>query len=217
MKNLSFIAAAAFAGLTAHAAHANGLNIGEPIEACVSADVTTAVAAYYKGHPGVTLNSAAQDLNIPELNVATAAPDSRRVAAKVTAEQVKDIWTSIDGWGAKTAVRLLFTMGGKQLMDFPSLVPTRQADLQDGWLDIYADDGAGVHGHLWLGRVDTVHAVDLAGSDGERTRAISFYAPEGHLIMGVYASIAGEDFDSKAVKGFERTRKAIAALPQLCS
>lgn len=93
----------------------------------------------------------------------------------------------------------------------------RQEDLDDGWLDIYADNGDGVHGHLWLEPIRTVWAVDLPAKEtGGHTRAISFFLPDGNLAISVYATLGSKKFDPAAIAGFERTRALLETMPRLC-
>lgn len=189
----------------------------QEVDICANNKDVRQVQAYLENAPGTPLHLASQALDIPEARVATSLPAESRVSVEVTPDQLKDIWTSIDQWGLKAAVRLVFTLGGQHIADFPSLIPMRQADLDDGWLDIYADNGDGVHGHLQLSPVKTVHAVETPGENGELTRLIGFYHADGSLSIGVYSSIAGEKPDPAAVKGFEATRELLKTLSKVCN
>lgn len=185
-------------------------------ELCASSKEADRVRAFYEEFVGAPTPIPGRRLDMPEARVVTALPAENSIGALTTPEQVKDIWTTIDEWGEETFVHLVFTMGGQHVYDFPSLVPVRQEDLQDGWLDIYADNGDGVHGHLWLEPIRSVHAIDIPGPDDDRTRAINFYTLDGNLAIGVYASISTKDFDQAAVDGFAKTREFIASLPKAC-
>lgn len=193
------------------------LNSYVEVPLCASPEDVERVREAYEQMPGEPMTIIAGHLKLPEVQVTTALPKENSIGTKTTPEMVKDIWTSIDQWGADTEVRLMFTMGGQHAYHFPSLVPMRQEDLDDGWLDIYADKGDGVHGHLWLKTIRSVHAVDIPGPDNERLRAISFYTSDGNLAIGVYASRTHKKFFSKAaVEGFAKTWKLIASMSRAC-
>lgn len=194
----------------------SALNVGKAVDFCPSDKDSKRVIAMYKELPGAPMPILARRLHLPEVQVTTSIPAANRISAKVTPDQIKDIWTTIDAWGEKTQVRLIYTLGGNHVYNFPSYIPMRQEDLDDGWLDIYADNGKGVHGHLWLDPIHSVHAVDIEDSDGEHTRSISFYTEDGNLAIGVYSSVAGKDFDQAAVDGFISTRKFLSELPKIC-
>ena len=208
---LFLICSSAFVGQ----AHAD-LNGGEQLKPCASNKDVKRIAKYFAGRPGAPTPKLSRDLGIPELHVVTGLPKESRISVKSTPAVVKEIWSSIDAWGEQTAVHLVFTIGGAHVLDFPSLVPVRQKDLNDGWLNVYANKGDGVHGHLWLDHITTVHAIDIPGSDDTRTRGVLFFLPKGDLAIGVYASIATKEFDPKAVEGFERTWQVLKVKPQIC-
>lgn len=185
---------------------------------CASASVASIVRESYRADIGEPLAVVARNLEIPEFLVASSlAKENKRIIA-ATPQRIKDVWKSIDTWGKDTKIRIIMTMGGEHVMDFPSTVPVAQEDLDDGWIDIFANDGFGVRGHLWLDNVDTIAATDIIGKDKKkRTKGISFYANDGTLIVGLYASIAHKTFDEKAVKAFEHTWGVLSALPQRCT
>ncbi|MEM9570373.1 MAG: ChuX/HutX family heme-like substrate-binding protein [Pseudomonadota bacterium] len=217
IKILAFAAFALAAGSNIHtSAQETSLNIADPIEACADADTREVVQRHFQKNTKATLAGASRKLALPELLVVTGLPPEQAIGTQMTPEILKDVWTSMDAWGEQASVRTVFTMGGEHVLEFPGYIPVRQADLDDGWLDIYADGGAGVHGHLWLNRVGSAHAIERANKNKQLFRSISFYAPEGHLIMGVYASVPGTPADPKAVEGFERTRALLASMPRLC-
>ena len=209
--SLVLISSSAFIGQ----AHAE-LKGGDQLKPCASNTDAKRIAKYFAGRPGAPTPKLSRDLGIPELHVVTGLPKESRVSVKSTPELVREIWSSIDAWGEQTAVHLVFTMGGAHVFDFPSLVPVRQKDINDGWLNVYANRGDGVHGHLWLDHITTVHAIDVPGSDDTRTRGVLFFLPKGDLAIGVYASNATKEFDPKAVDGFERTWELLKAKPQIC-
>lgn len=209
--SLFLISFSAFTGQ----AHAD-LNEADPVKPCASETDAKRVAQFFAGRPGAPTPIVSRVLGIPELHVITGLPKESRSSVRSPPELVNEIWGSIDAWGEQAAVHLVFTMGGAHVLDVPSLVPVRQEDLQDGWIDIYADNGDGAHGQLWLERITTAHAIDIPGGDDTRTRAVLFFSPEGDLAIGVYASIATKEFDPKAVDGFERTWELLNSKPQIC-
>lgn len=188
------------------------------VPACATTEQAGNIRAYYeKTRPGVPLTVASRFFNIPEFAIASGLPAALSVGTAVTPDQVKTIWSSIDAWGATTRVSLVVTPGSKHAFAFPSLVPVTQKDAKDGYIDVYADEGRGVHSHIQLDQVAAVYATELADAKpGFKTRAISFFGPDGHLVIGVYASIKSDPFDDKAVVGFERTRALIASMPRIC-
>lgn len=192
------------------------IHVGDPVARCAGKSDAKRVAEFYVERPGAPTPIPARALQIPELHVVTALPGDKRTGVEATEKLLEDLWVTIDAWGEDTRVNLVFTMGGQHVMDFRSLVPYRQEDLDDGWIDAYADRGAGVHGHLWMGRVSSVHAFDIPGKDDARTRGVMFFMPEGNLALGIYASIAGKKVDPKAVDGFKGTWEFLAAQPQVC-
>lgn len=184
---------------------------------CASKREAKKVLSYFSENAGAPLAIPARDLKFPELKIATALLGTNAVGISATPALVKQVWSSIDKWGAQSHVRLVFTMGGAHVMDFPSLVPITQPDMADGFIDVYADNGKGIHGHLWLTRVKQIVAVDLPGRDEVRTRTVSFYDAQGKLIIGVYASITTKKPDTRSVAGFKESWSLIKSLPQLCS
>jgi|GEM_PF-651451 len=193
------------------------LNPITAINTCAVPAIQEKVNKFYLGKgKGAPLMIAGRALKLPEALIASALQPEQHIGVKADAKRIKDIWTTIDQWGEETNVRLVFTMGGSHVFDFPSNVPIRQEDLDDGWLDIFADQGDGVRGHLWLDQIKTVYAINLPGSDGTPTRAISFYAADGSLIIGVYASISTKSYDKAVEPGFEKTWALLKTLPKAC-
>lgn len=192
------------------------LNGWDEVGVCASARDASRVREAYEQRPGAPMPVPSRQLDLPEVQVTTGLPESNSIGVLTTPEMVKEIWSSIDAWGAETEVHLVFTMGGQHVLDFPSLVPMRQEDLDDGWLDIYADNGDGVHGHLWLAPIRSVHAVDIPATGDKRTRAVNFYTPDGNLAIGVYASMGSKPFDRAAVEGFAGTWRLIESMPRAC-
>lgn len=193
------------------------LNHGTTVSACATYEQAQKVQSTYATVTGAPLAVVSRIVNLPEVLVATGVPKENRLSIHASPDISKKIWASIDGWGAQTNIRMVYTMGGGHVLDFPSKVPIAGPDLDDGWIDIYADNGDGVHGHLWLERIASIHAIDIPGADDVRTRTISFYGPDGKLVLGLYASITTKKFDQSAVDGFAKTQTLIASMPQLCN
>ena len=186
---------------------------------CASASHAPLVRDFYETQkPGRPLPVAGRHFNVPESVIASALPIQQSVGVVATPDAIKKIWKTIDAWGATTNVKLVFTSGGNHAYAFPSLVPITQPDRGDDWLDIYADGGKGVHAHLNGPYVKGIFVTDIPGKEaGQRTQAISFYNQDGSLALGVYAQIAGEQFDPAAVEGFKKTRALIESMPRVCA
>ncbi|PHR93677.1 MAG: hypothetical protein COA69_03315 [Robiginitomaculum sp.] len=186
---------------------------------CATAQQTALISDYVTNkRPGVPLAIPSRNLKIPEGLIASGLPDGSAVGVSVTPELTKKIWASIDAWGKNTTVSLIFSPSSQHAFAFSSLVPVAQIDEGDGYLDVYADDGDGVHSHLQLDYVSSIWATDLQTVDGaSRSRGISLFGPDDHLIVGVYASVKGDPFDEAAVNGFAKTWDLIASMPQACS
>jgi len=186
--------------------------------ACATAAQKTFVQDYYTTkRPGVPLAVASRYFEIPEETVASAVSADASYGVAATPALVQKVWSSIDAWGAKTRVTLVFSPSSEHAFAIASLVPITQSDPAPGYLDVYADEGKGVHSHIQLSRVSSIYATDLpTNKDGFRTRAISFFGPDGNLIIGVYASLKTDPFDAVAVEGFNATRTLLKTLPRLC-
>jgi len=201
------------AALTAVPATANAYG---PV--CATTEQAGNIKDYYtKSRPGVPLPVPSRYFNVTEFVVASALPTESSLGVEATPEVTKQIWASIDGWGASTKVTLVLSPGSKHAFAFPSLVPVTQSDAKDGYLDVYADGGKGVHSHLQLDHVKAIYATDLPTKDPKfRTRGVSFFGPSGDLILGVYASINTAGYDQKAVDGFGRTWNLLKGMPRHC-
>lgn len=186
---------------------------------CASASHAPMVRDFYENQkPGRPLPVAGRHFNVAESVIASALPATQSIGTPGSAQVAQQIWKSIDQWGANTSVKLVLTSGGKHAYSFPSLVPITQPDTGEGWLDMYADGGKGVHAHINGPYLKAVFATDLPGpKEGERTQAISFYNQDGSLILGVYARVAGETFDQAAVDGFKKTWALIESMPRICA
>ncbi|PZU51254.1 MAG: hypothetical protein DI568_01250 [Sphingomonas sp.] len=187
--------------------------------ACATTEQARNIRDYYSSmRPGVPLPVPSRYFNVTEFVVASALPPEQALGASATPEIVKQIWATIEGWGAATKVTLVLSPNSRHAFAFPSLVPTTQPNPKSGYMDVYADDGRGVHSHIQLDQVAAIYATDVpAKNPASRTRGISFFGPNGDLVLGVYASINQDSFDAKAVEGFARSWSAIADLPRLCA
>ncbi len=185
---------------------------------CATPEQTKNVRAYYdKMRPGVPLPVASRYFNLSESAVASALPDGMMVGTAANAALTDQLWKSIESWGAQTSVSLVFAPSGKHAFSFPSLVPMDQNDSSDGYLDVYADGGKGVHSHIQIAQISAIYAHDMPAGDGKnRTRGVSFYGPDGHLVIAVYASIKSDPVDPKAAAGFARTWDVLKALKRPC-
>lgn len=187
-----------------------------PDALCAGSEAKARIAEAVTARRGAPPVIYARNLDLPEAMVMSGLPDRvKAYGVEATPERVKEIWASIDAWGEETFTHIVLTMGGDHVADFPSLVPITQPDDGSGFIDIYADGGDGVHGHIFLDFVKAVYAAELAGPDGV-TRTVSFYNKDGGLIAGMYPSIAGKGFDQKAVDGFDRTVRKLKDYAPLC-
>lgn len=185
---------------------------------CASTEQSSNIRDYYaKSRPGVPLPVPSRFFNVTEFTVASALPAENSLGVTATPEITREIWRSIEAWGATTKVTLVVSPNSKHAFAFPSLVPMTQAGAKDGYMDVYADDGRGVHSHVQLDYVAAIYATDMPTGNPEfRTRGISFFGPNGDLILGVYPSIKEDAFDQKAVDGFGKTWDLIKGMPRLC-
>lgn len=194
-----------------------GAAMAQPVTTYCAADADRQkIAETVSARPGVPTVIYARTMDARELTVVSGLPESAfAVGVEATPERVKEIWSSIDDWGAETSTHIVFTMGGDHVADFTSLVPITQPDDGSGFIDIYADNGDGVHGHVFLDLVKAVYAAELPGPGGV-TRMVSFYNEEGRLIFGVYPTIGAKPFDQRAVDGFDRTFEMLKSYAPLC-
>lgn len=186
---------------------------------CASASHAPLVRDFYENQkPGRPLPVASRHFNVPETVIASALPATQSIGTPGSAKIAQQIWKSIDEWGASTSIKLVLTSGGKHAYSFPSHVPIALPDTGEGWLDMNADGGKGVHAHINGPYLKAVFATDIPGpKEGERTQSISFYNQDGSLILGVYARVAGETFDQAAVEGFKKTWALIESMPRICA
>lgn len=189
---------------------------GAPI--CATPAQKIFIQDYYTAkRPGVPLPVPSRYFEVPEAVVASALPAEISLGTAATPDVVRTVWSSIDAWGAETSVTLVVSPTSQHAFAFPSLVPITQERSNPGYISVYADNGDGVHSHIQLDRVAAIFATDLPTDKPEfRTRGVSFFGADGHLIVGVYASIREGAFDQRAVDGFAATWSLIESMPRLC-
>lgn len=184
---------------------------------CASSSQTKKVMAFYtKTRPGAVTPIPARRLNVPEAVIASGVEGTYSVGVRATPEIVSNVWATIDAWGARTKVGLVLTSEGPHAYDFPSLVPISLPDDGSGFIDMEADGGRGVHGHIFKSTIQSIYAVKLPDNKGGFSRLVSFYGPNGHLVLGVYASKAGGYGDKNAITGFAKSWDLIKSLPRAC-
>lgn len=198
-----------------------GLCIAGSAEAgdlCATPDDAKVVQHYYgKVRPGGPPPAAARLFRMREATLVSALHPDHAYGVRSNRLFFEQVWKSVDGWGKDTKIGLVFTSGGLHAWNFPSTVPQTQATTTPIWYDMYADDGAGVHGHVTPSDVEQIWALQLPTQEpGKFTRILAFYNPQGDLIVGLYVSEGVKDFDPKAVAGFERTRELLRTQPRIC-
>ncbi|MCI4646079.1 MAG: hypothetical protein MRY64_14960 [Hyphomonadaceae bacterium] len=212
------IASAAMAALAAcvQTPGTAGLDVDPTLSMCATAEQAAEVTAYLENRPGIPLAIASRNLEIPEAAAASALPADTAVGVVATPEIASKVWDTVEAWGEYSKVGLVFSPSGQHAFALPSLVPMRVDPDSDGYLDVYADDGDGVHSHIQLKYVSAIYATDIKAPSGDRTRALIYYGPDGHAIIGVYPSIKGDVYSEAAVTGFKATWDLLAAMPQPC-
>jgi len=185
---------------------------------CATQDDAKVIRHYYAHvRPGAPPPAVGRLFRMPEVSVVSALEPSQAYGVRSNRLFFADVWKSIDTWGADTKIGIVFTSGGMHAWNFPSHVPQTQGSTSLMWYDMYADDGAGVHGHITPQDVDQIWALQLPTVRADRfTRILAFYGKDGNLIVGLYVSENTKDFDPNAVAGFERTRELLKTQPRIC-
>lgn len=185
--------------------------------ACADPAQTERIRKEVKDYPGDPVAIVARDLELTEFTAVSGFFPEMQVGARIDAKQFEDFWKSIESWGADTMVRLVISPSSAHAFIVHGKVPMIQPDADPGYLDVYADEGRGIHSHIQMSKIAAVYATDIPTEDPAfRTRGINFLDHDGHSVIGVYASIKKYEPDAKAVEGFERTRTLVAALPRAC-
>lgn len=183
---------------------------------CSVSDFDATVAQYYLDNPGSPPAIPARRLVTSALTLMDALEATG--AAKVmpsNPERLSALWATIDAWGEDTQMHLVFPLENKHVIDVITEVPITQPDDGSGFLDIYADDGDGVHGHVYVDKVAAIAVATLPG-DGDVTRVVSFFDVHGDTIFSAYASQSRKTADPKAESGFEGTWGFAQAQDSLC-
>lgn len=201
--------------LTVQSVHASTQEKG--LSPCADPFEKAIVREYYsKIRPAAALSIVSRAYQVPESVIASALPPSQSVGTETTQDMVHQIWRSIDQWGDKTKVGLVFTSGGTHAFNFPGNIPITGELEDDGFHDIYADGGDGLHGHIFTPAVKSVYAAALPTPVGTYTRMVGFYNEAGNLVIGAYASEGSGKGDAAAIKGFKKTRALIASMKRSC-
>lgn len=210
MKTLLNASLLAALGLAGHAAAADN---------CASADDTQVIRHYYaQTRPGAPPPAVARLFRMDETRVVSALEPAQAYGVRSNRLLFDEVWKSVDAWGADTRIGIVFTSGGMHVWNFPSKVPQTQSTSTPIWYDMYADGGAGVHGHITPQEVDQIWALQLPTREADKfTRILGFYDRQGALIVGLYVSEGVKDFDPRAVAGFERTRELLRSQPRICA
>lgn len=173
---------------------------------------------FYAKAPGAPIPIATHDLEISEAHLISALPQDWRIGTPATPEVTRAIWESIDGWGKTANTKLIFGVNGIHNFIIPTHVPMTQIDEKDGYLDIKADNGDGMHGHIITDDVKYVYALRLPGKDNKIfTRSIGFYDPRGGLIVSIYVNLPSYKGEISAINGFESSWDLIANMPRVCT
>lgn len=188
-----------------------------PKPACATAQEKEIARKGAAEFPGAPVAIGSRFLGMKEFTFASALPQEISIGAWITGDEVAQLWKSIDAWGKDTMVRVVISPQSEHAFSLYGKVPTTQSIADPGYLDVYADEGKGIHSHIQLDKVAAVYATDLPSEDPtRRTRGINLYDHNGHNIIGVYASIMRYDPDPAAVAGFERTREIIRRMQPAC-
>lgn len=185
---------------------------------CASANDARIIQDYYaKVRPGAPPPAVGRLFRMREASVVSALHPDHAYGVRSNRLLFEEVWKSINDWGKDTRIGLVFTSGGLHAWNFPSTVPQTWPTASQLWYDIYADDGAGVHGHITPSDVEQIWALQLPTQEPDKfTRILAFYNPQGDLIVGLYVSEGVKDFDPRAVEGFERTRELLRTQPRAC-
>jgi len=185
---------------------------------CATPDDAKVIRDYYANvRPGAPPPAVGRLFRMPEVSVVSALEPSQAYGVRSNRLFFDEVWKSVDSWGADTRIGIVFTAGGMHAWNFPSHVPQTRDSTTPIWYDMYADDGAGVHGHITPQEVDQIWALQIPTVRADRfTRILGFYGKDGNLIVGLYVSENVKDFDPKAVAGFERTRELLKTRPRIC-
>lgn len=196
-------------------AAARPMSVASPI--CADNRLAKEVGEFVSSQNGASLFDSASHLKVTEPEIASAlARDGAANIAIGSRARFFKTWYSIDTWGAETAAYYALSNDGIHEFLIPTLVPISAPITSDGFLNMYAENGDGVHAHVDPDDIAFIVAAATPGPGATPNRYIGFYNSTGDLALGIYASIAGKAADPDAVTGFEQTRGLIASMPQAC-
>lgn len=190
-----------------------------PSPTCASAAETKAVRAFYAQLPSAPPLVARRHMQLPEEIVSSGLPAGQ--ATGVSGAHFKTVWNSLSQWPVA-----FFIMDQKGwIMKFEAPVPALLGNQRkDDFTDVKAPGENGLISHIRPDLVTSIHAVTLPGGlgrDGKMragmTRAVIFYDASRESVLGLYASLAGEELNAEAIPAFERTMALMRTLPQVCT
>lgn len=204
---LLFLAIALTAAPIAHAAQ------------CADTNQTRIIQHFYQDYrPGAPPPVPARYLRMDEFTVVSALPADQAYGVRSRPVFFRKFWESVDSWDDDAEVGVVVTVDGIHAWNFPSKVPQIWPSSDEWMIDLYADNGNGVHSHLIGSQVDSIWSMKLPTKEpGKFTRILALYNQEGQLIMGLYVSEGTKDFDPRALAGFKRTSKLLRTMPRICT
>lgn len=192
----------------------------EMSQLCGSVSDKALVQDYYfvqDGHATDPMAIPSHDNKIVESKIVSSFSNETAIGANATPARFETIWKSVDTWGETTPIKAVVTVDGWHAFSFPSTVPTtRKGEHADGFYDVFADNGAGLRGHINPELVSMIYAVKLRANDDTYQRSLSFYGHGGDLILGLYASEGGKPQNADAIAGFNRSWNVMKAMPRSC-
>lgn len=170
------------------------------------------------GNPTAPMAIPSHTLRVVESKVTSSFNDRQAIGTPATEDRFKQVWQSIDTWGAEEKVSAVITVDGWHAFAFPVTVPmTRKVEHAAGFYDVFSADEKQVRGHINPDEVSLIYATHLPAGNGTAQRAISFYGPGGDLIIGLYATEGNKVQNPKLIEGFNRTWELIKSMPRACA
>ena len=183
---------------------------------CADADEKRLVSEFYTLQlPGAPTSVASRELGLVEARIASSLPASQAVGAVASRDRFERIWKMIDHWGAENWINMLVSLDGGS--NFRSKVPVTHTPVLEAFYDMKADSGKGFSGHINPDLVSSIYAVKIPAADGAFVRAVNFYDLDGDLLVGLYATGAGEQGSEELINGFQATWDVLAGMPAACS
>jgi len=189
-----------------------------PQPTCATPEQQAAVRSFYAALPSAPPLVARRHMKLAEEIVSSGLPTE--YATGVSGEHFKAVWDSLSAWPVA-----FFIMDQKGwIMKFEAPVPSLLGNKRDdAFTDVKAPGANGLISHIRPDLVTSIHAVALPGGMGRdgkmregMTRAVIFYDASKESVMGLYASLAGEDLNKAAIPAFEKTMALMRTLPQVC-